>query len=47
MSYQTTLGWSLVTSGLVTLFLWVLPGSDLLWGVLLLALGGLTLYIRQ
>jgi hypothetical protein len=47
MSYQTTLGWSLLTSGLVTLSLWVLPGSDLLWGVLLLALGGLTLYIRQ
>ncbi|MEF8829478.1 MAG: hypothetical protein V5A49_10605 [Haloarcula sp.] len=47
MSYRTTLGWSLVTSGLVTLFLWALPGSDLLWGVLLLALGGLTLYVRQ
>jgi len=47
MSYQTTLGWSLLASGLVTLFLWVLPGSDLLCGVLLLALGGLTRYIRQ
>ncbi|WP_336338957.1 hypothetical protein [Haloarcula brevis] len=47
MSYQTTLGWSLVTSGLVTLLLWVLPGSDLLWGLLLLALGGVTLYVRQ
>ena len=47
MSYQTTLGWSLIMSGLVTLFLWVLPGSDLLWGGLLLVLGGLTLYIRQ
>jgi hypothetical protein len=47
MSYQTTLGWSLVTSGIVTLLLWVLPGSDLLWGLLLLAVGGLTLYVRQ
>lgn len=47
MTYQTTLGWSLVTSGIVTLLLWVLPGSDLLWGALLLVLGGVTLYIRQ
>ncbi|GCF12410.1 hypothetical protein Harman_03450 [Haloarcula mannanilytica] len=47
MTYQTTLGWSLVTSGIVTLLLWVLPGSDLLWGLALLVLGGLVLYIRQ
>jgi hypothetical protein len=47
MAYQTTLGWSLVASGLVTLLLGVLPGSDFLWGVLLLGLGAVTLYVRQ
>ncbi|GGN86173.1 MULTISPECIES: hypothetical protein [Haloarcula] len=47
MAYQTTLGWSLVSSGIVTLVLGFLPGSDLLWGLLLLALGVLTLYVRQ
>ncbi|MFC7021303.1 MULTISPECIES: hypothetical protein [Haloarcula] len=47
MSYQTTLGWSLVSSGLVTLLLGLLPGSDLLWGLLLLGLGVVTLYVRQ
>ncbi|MBX0321668.1 hypothetical protein EGH21_01360 [Halomicroarcula sp. F13] len=47
MAYQTTLGWSLVSSGIVTLVLGFLPGSDLLWGALLLALGVLTLYVRQ
>lgn len=47
MSYRTTLGWSLVSSGLVTLVLWALPGSDILWGLLLLALGAVTLYVRQ
>ncbi|WP_276271323.1 hypothetical protein [Haloarcula litorea] len=47
MAYQTTLGWSLVSSGVVTLLLGVLPGSDLLWGVLLLAAGIVTLYVRQ
>ncbi|WP_324758642.1 hypothetical protein [Haloarcula montana] len=47
MAYQTTLGWSLVSSGVVTLFLAVLPGPDLLWGVLLLLAGVVTLVVRS
>ena len=46
MAYQTTVGWSLFSSGLVTLFLKVLPGDSLWWGLFLLALGALVLYIR-
>jgi hypothetical protein len=34
-----TLGWSLVSSGLVTLALVVLPGDSLWWGVALLLTG--------
>jgi len=47
MNYQTTVGWSLVSSGIVTLLLGVLPGTDLFWGILLLVVGLVTLYIRQ
>ena len=47
MAYRTTLGWSLVSSGIVTLLLGFLPGSDLFWGILLLVVGMVTLYIRQ
>ena len=47
MSYRTTLGWSLVSSGIVTLAIGFLPGTDLLWGLALLALGLVTLYVRQ
>lgn len=47
MAYTTTLGWSLVSSGLVTLLIGVLPGSDLMWGVLLLITGGAVLLKRQ
>lgn len=47
MTYRTTVGWSLVSSGIVTLLLGVLPGSDFFWGVLLLVLGGLALFVRQ
>ncbi|WP_436911637.1 hypothetical protein [Halosimplex marinum] len=47
MAYRTTLGWSLITSGIVTLLLGVLPGGDLMWGLLLLALGTATLLYRQ
>lgn len=46
MAYQTTLGWSLFSSGIVTLLLKVLPGDSLWWGLLLLALGLLVLYVR-
>lgn len=47
MAYQTTLGWSLVSSGIVTLILKVLPGDSLWWGLLLLGLGIWALYARQ
>jgi len=47
MAYQTTVGWSLVSSGIVTLLLGFMPGTDLLWGILLLIAGLVTLYIRQ
>jgi hypothetical protein len=46
MAYQTTIGWSLFSSGIVTLILLVLPGDSLWWGLLLLALGSLVLYVR-
>ena len=46
MAYQTTLGWSLFSSGIVTLILKVLPGDSLWWGLLLLALGVIVLYVR-
>jgi hypothetical protein len=36
---RTTLGWSLVTSGIVTLLLTALPGDDLWWGIGLVVLG--------
>ena len=47
MAYQTTIGWSLISSGLVTLVLKVLPGDSLYWGILLLFLGVAVLYVRQ
>ncbi|SFS43673.1 hypothetical protein [Halostagnicola kamekurae] len=46
MAYRTTIGWSLVSSGLVTLVLFVLPGDSLWWGIGLLVLGILVLYVR-
>ncbi len=46
MAYQTTIGWSLFSSGLVTLMLFVLPGDSLWWGIGLLVLGLLVLYVR-
>jgi len=47
MAYQTTLGWSLLSSGLVTLLLKVLPYDSLWWGLLLLLAGAVVLYVRQ
>lgn len=47
MAYQTTIGWSLLSSGLVTLALAYLPGDSIWWGIGLLALGGIVLYVRQ
>ena len=39
MSYDTTIGWSLFSSGVVTLLLVWLPGDSLYWGIGLLAVG--------
>lgn len=47
MSYQTTLGWSLISSGIVTLVIGFIPGSDLFWGVLLCLLGLVVFYTRR
>ena len=47
MAYQTTVGWSLLTSGLVTLLLYVVPGDSLWWGIGLLVAGLVVLYIRR
>ncbi|WP_202935135.1 hypothetical protein [Halorussus amylolyticus] len=47
MAYQTTLGWSLVSSGIVTLLLKVLPYDSLWWGLGLLVVGIVLLYVRQ
>ncbi|WP_195892502.1 hypothetical protein [Halopiger goleimassiliensis] len=46
MAYRTTFGWSLISSGVVTLVLKVLPGDSLWWGLLLLAVGIMVLYVR-
>ena len=47
MTYQTTIGWSLLSSGIVTLLLKVLPYDSLYWGILLLILGIIALVWRQ
>lgn len=47
MTYQTTLGWSLLSSGLVTLLLFVLPGESVWWGIGLLLAGLVVLAIRR
>jgi hypothetical protein len=47
MAYQTTIGWSLVSSGVVSLILWLIPGESVWWGILLLLLGIVVLYIRR
>lgn len=47
MTYQTTIGWSLFTSGIVSLLLAYLPGDSMWWGVGLLVLGLAVLYIRR
>lgn len=39
MSYRTTAGWSLFTSGVVTLLLAYLPGQSMYYGVGLMVLG--------
>lgn len=46
MTYQTTIGWSLISSGIVTLLLKVLPGDSLWWGLALLILG-IVIFLRR
>jgi hypothetical protein len=47
MTDRTTVGWSLVTSGIVTLLLAYLPGDSVYWGVGLLILGIAVFVIRR
>lgn len=47
MAYQTTIGWSLLSSGIVSIVLRLIPGDSLWWGVGLLILGLIVLYIRR
>ena len=47
MQYQTTAGWSLISSGLTTLLLKVLPGDSLWWGIALLFIGAGILFVRK
>ncbi|WP_224336719.1 hypothetical protein [Haloprofundus halobius] len=47
MSYQTTIGWSLLSSGIVTLILAYLPGDSLWYGIALLVLGIVVLFVRR
>jgi hypothetical protein len=47
MTYQTTAGWSLLSSGIVTLLLKILPWDSLWWGLLFIVLGVALLYVRQ
>ena len=47
VSYQTTIGYSLISSGLVTLLLAYLPGDSLWWGIGLLLLGIAVFFLRR
>ena len=47
MTYQTTIGWSLVMSGIVSIILWSIPIESVWWGVGMLVLGLVVLYIRR
>lgn len=47
MSYRTTIGWSLITSGVVTLLLSYLPYPSVYWGIGLLVLGIFVFVSRQ
>lgn len=47
MGNQSTIGWSLLSSGMTTLLLKVLPGDSLWWGVALLITGVATLFVRK
>jgi len=44
---RSTLGWSLLSSGVVTLLLLALPGDELWWGLALLVAGAVLLWRRD
>ncbi|WP_211312096.1 hypothetical protein [Halarchaeum salinum] len=44
---NSTLGWSLLSSGIVTLLLLALPGDELWWGLALALAGGILLWRRD
>lgn len=47
MQYRTTAGWSLISSGITTLILKIIPGDSLWWGIGFLILGILVLFVRK
>jgi len=47
VTYRTTVGWSLISSGVVTLLLAYLPGDSVWWGVGLLVLGVAVFLVRR
>lgn len=47
MAYRTTIGWSLISSGVVTLLLGYLPYPSLYWGIGLLVLGLFVFFTRR
>lgn len=47
MAYQTTVGWSVLSSGVVTLLLAFLPGDSIWWGVGLCLVGLGVLFVRR
>jgi hypothetical protein len=47
VSYRTTIGWSLISSGIVTLLLAFLPGDSLWWGIGLLVVGIAVFLVRR
>jgi hypothetical protein len=47
MKYRTTIGSSLISSGIVTLLLKILPGNSLWYGVLFLIAGSVVFILRK
>ncbi len=47
MAHRTTIGWSLITSGIVTLILTYLPYPSFYWGIGLLIVGILVFLTRR
>ena len=47
MKYRTTIGSSLITSGIVTLLLKILPGNSLWYGIVFLIIGAVVFLVRK